>query len=103
MNLPSADEARNAAIQLEKMFQFSSRDTEESIFVGTQFEVLKRDSLGTHGHLALATNFIERAIAHLARKGIGIKPETKNIQNGRLSTVYLDLEIGGFAIHLIQV
>jgi 2-dehydro-3-deoxyphosphogluconate aldolase/(4S)-4-hydroxy-2-oxoglutarate aldolase len=103
MNLQSADEARNAAMQLEKMFQFSLRDTEGSIFVGTQFEVQKRNALGTHGHLALATNFIERAIAFLARKGIGIKPETKNIQNGRLSTVYLDLEVGGFAIHLVQV
>jgi 2-dehydro-3-deoxyphosphogluconate aldolase/(4S)-4-hydroxy-2-oxoglutarate aldolase len=103
MNLPSGDEARNAAVQLEKMLQFSSRDTEGSIFVGTQFEVLKRKSLGAHGHLALATNFIERAIAYLARKGVGIKPETKNIQNDRLSTVYLDLEVGGFAIHLVQV
>jgi 2-dehydro-3-deoxyphosphogluconate aldolase/(4S)-4-hydroxy-2-oxoglutarate aldolase len=80
MNSPSVQEAQNTVMQLEKIFQFSSRDTEGSIFVGTQFEVLKRNFLGTHGHLALATNFIDRAIAYLARKGIGIKPETKNIQ-----------------------
>jgi 2-dehydro-3-deoxyphosphogluconate aldolase/(4S)-4-hydroxy-2-oxoglutarate aldolase len=103
MNMPSADDARNAAMQLEKALQFSVRDTEGSFFVGTQFEVLKRNFLGTHGHLALATNFIERAIAHFERKGIGIQPETKNIQNGKLSTVYLNLEIGGFAVHLVQI
>jgi 2-dehydro-3-deoxyphosphogluconate aldolase/(4S)-4-hydroxy-2-oxoglutarate aldolase len=103
MNLSSADEAKNIANQLENVFQFSSQDTEGSIFVGTQFELLKKENLGKHGHIAIATNFIERAIVHLALKGIRIKDETKNEKDGKLSTVYLDLEIGGFAVHLVQV
>ncbi len=103
MNSPSPDEALNIAHQIEKIFQIVPQDTNGSIFVGTQFEVLKRHYLGTHGHIAITTNFIERAIAYLSLKGIGIKPETKSEKNGKLSTVYLDLEIGGFAIHLVQV
>jgi 2-dehydro-3-deoxyphosphogluconate aldolase/(4S)-4-hydroxy-2-oxoglutarate aldolase len=110
MNLTSADEARNIAGQLENLFQFSSRDTDGSIFVGSQFrdsapsvEVLKKPNHGDHGHIAIATNFIERAIAYLALKGVRIKSETINEKDGKLKTVYLDLELGGFAIHLVQV
>jgi 2-dehydro-3-deoxyphosphogluconate aldolase/(4S)-4-hydroxy-2-oxoglutarate aldolase len=103
MNMPNVSDAKQIATTIEKIFNFGVHETNGSFFVGTQFEVLKRQYLGTNGHIAIATNFIERAIAHLALRGISIKPETKNIQDGKLSTVYLDLEIGGFAIHLIQL
>ena len=58
--------------------------------------------LGEHGHLAIGTNFIHRAIAHLHRCGVEILPETRAEKDGQLVTVYLDLEIGGFAVHLLQ-
>jgi 2-dehydro-3-deoxyphosphogluconate aldolase/(4S)-4-hydroxy-2-oxoglutarate aldolase len=103
MNSASADEARNVALQLGKFFQLDLRETSGSFFVGTDFEVLKRQYLGTHGHIAVATNFIERAIAYLARMGVQIKPDTKNEKDGALATVYLDVEVGGFAIHLFQL
>jgi 2-dehydro-3-deoxyphosphogluconate aldolase/(4S)-4-hydroxy-2-oxoglutarate aldolase len=103
MNSQSDNEARIAAQQLQMIFQFVLQETTGSIFVGTQFEVLKRNYLGTYGHIAVATNFIERAIAFLAWKGIGIKPETMNEKNGKLATVYLDIDINGFAVHLVQI
>ena len=103
INSSNADEAMQLADQLKRVFGFSIKDTLGSVFVGTQFEVLKRTYLGTHGHLAIATNSIERAIAHLERRGIKIKPETKNENEGKLQTVYLDLEVGGFAFHLVQI
>jgi 2-dehydro-3-deoxyphosphogluconate aldolase/(4S)-4-hydroxy-2-oxoglutarate aldolase len=103
MNTHNVNDAKQIAAIIEKIFNFRARETNGSFFVGTQFEVLKRQYLGTHGHIAIATNFIERAIAHLALRGISIKPETKNMQDGKLSTVYLDLEIEGFAIHLFQL
>jgi len=103
MNSPSAEEAKNVAQQLGKYFQLDMQETGGSFFVGTDFEVLKRQYLGTHGHIAVATNFIDRAIARLERLGVQIKPDTKNEKNGSLATVYLDVEPGGFAIHLFQV
>jgi 2-dehydro-3-deoxyphosphogluconate aldolase / (4S)-4-hydroxy-2-oxoglutarate aldolase len=103
MNSASADEARSVAEQLGKLFHLDLHETNGSFFVGTGFEVLKRQYLGTHGHIAIATNFIDRAIAHLERIGIQLKPETKNEKNGSLSTVYIDCEVGGFAIHLFQL
>jgi 2-dehydro-3-deoxyphosphogluconate aldolase/(4S)-4-hydroxy-2-oxoglutarate aldolase len=103
INTPDANQAMQMSQQLQKVFGFASKDTPGSIFVGTQFEVMKKPFLGAHGHIAIATHSLERAIAHLGRRGIGIKPETKNEQDGKLQTVYLDLEIEGFAFHLIQM
>lgn len=103
INTPDAKEAETVAGQIYNIVGFPMNFTTGSIFVGTQFEVLKRQYLGTHGHIAIGTSSIERAIAYLQRKGIGIKPETKNEKDGRLQTVYLDIEIGGFAVHLVQV
>jgi 2-dehydro-3-deoxyphosphogluconate aldolase / (4S)-4-hydroxy-2-oxoglutarate aldolase len=103
INTPNADHAARAASQLQQTFGFAEKDTPGSIFVGTQFELLKRTMYGDHGHIAISTNFIERAIAHLGRKGVRIKPETKNEKDGKLQTVYLDLNVEGFAFHLVQV
>ena len=71
-------------------------------FVGMQFEITKKKSRGEHGHLAIGTNFIHRAIAHLGRCGVEILPDTRVEKEGQLVTVFLDLEIGGFAVHLSQ-
>jgi 2-dehydro-3-deoxyphosphogluconate aldolase/(4S)-4-hydroxy-2-oxoglutarate aldolase len=103
MNTADANEAKQITGTIEKLFNFEVRETNGAFFVGNQFEVIKQKYLGANGHIAIATNFIERAVAHLALKGISIKPETKNVQDGKLSTVYLDLEIGGFAVHLVQL
>jgi len=103
MNSSSPKEAAAVAKQLGEMFYLEQRETPGSIFLGTGFEVLKRQYLGTHGHIAIATNFIDRAVAHLALKGVNIKEETRDVRNGKLAAVYLDMEIGGYAVHLLQV
>jgi 2-dehydro-3-deoxyphosphogluconate aldolase/(4S)-4-hydroxy-2-oxoglutarate aldolase len=102
INTPDPGTAGMVAGQIESLLRLPLKDGSSSIFAGTQFEVLKRNYLGTHGHLAIGTNFIDRAIAHLASRGIAIQPETRNEKEGRLLSVYLDLEIGGFALHLLQ-
>ena len=103
INMPNASDAEQLATTIGNAFDLAMRDTTGSFFVGTQFEVLKQQYLGAHGHIAIGTNFINRAIAYLAFKGIGIKPELKNEKDGKLVSVYLDIEIGGFAVHLLQL
>ncbi|HOR42830.1 MAG TPA: keto-hydroxyglutarate-aldolase/keto-deoxy-phosphogluconate aldolase, partial [Atribacterota bacterium] len=66
------------------------------------FEIMKKKYLGEHGHIAIATNNINRAIAYLNRKGIATLPETAKESGGKLKAIYLDLNISGFAIHLMQ-
>jgi 2-dehydro-3-deoxyphosphogluconate aldolase / (4S)-4-hydroxy-2-oxoglutarate aldolase len=103
INTADKNTANQVANQLSNLFQFQLRDTEGSVFVGEQFEILKRIYLGKNGHIAITTNFIDRALNYFERNGIKILPETKNELNGKLQTVYLDIDIGGFAVHLVQI
>jgi 2-dehydro-3-deoxyphosphogluconate aldolase/(4S)-4-hydroxy-2-oxoglutarate aldolase len=79
------------------------KDSTGSVFVGTQFEFLKRKYLGTHGHIAIATNFAERAVAYFERNGYAFRPDTRNEKEGVLQTIYFEREFAGFAVHLVKV
>ncbi len=103
IHAPSAGEAPGIAALLAKVLRVDVNDTPGSLFIGTDFEILRTKGLGAHGHVALGTNFIDRAIEYFSRLGIGIKPETHSEKNGKLSTVYLDLDVAGFAVHLVQL
>jgi 2-dehydro-3-deoxyphosphogluconate aldolase / (4S)-4-hydroxy-2-oxoglutarate aldolase len=103
INGGSPEESLAWANQLGSMLQMPVKEGTSSTFVGTQVEITKKKFAGTHGHLAIGTNFIDRAIAHLSRCGIAILPETKVEKNGQIVAVYLDQEIGGFALHLLQI
>ncbi len=102
INNADAKVALDGASKLASILGLPVKDGNSSVFVGSQFEFLKRVYLGSQGHLAIGTNFIDRAVAYLSGVGIGIKPETRVEKDGKLATVYLDVEIGGFAIHLLQ-
>ncbi len=102
INSPNADEAMTSAGTMAKLFAFAVKDGNSSTFAGTGFEFTKSPYLGTHGHIAISTSGIDRAIAYLGRRGIGTKPETAKEKDGRMTAVYLDIEVGGFAIHLLQ-
>ncbi len=103
INTPNAEKAGESAALLGDLLQLEKRDTPGSVFLGSEFEILKSKLYAEHGHIAIGTNFIERAIAYFERKGIRTKPETRSEKDGRLATVYLDLEISGFAVHLFQL
>ncbi len=102
INTAGADESIGIARELSLLLGAPVKEGNSSNFVGTQFEVLKRQYLGAHGHLAIGTNFIDRAVAHLERRGYRIIEESKTEKNGKLAAVYLEQEIGGFALHLLQ-
>jgi 2-dehydro-3-deoxyphosphogluconate aldolase / (4S)-4-hydroxy-2-oxoglutarate aldolase len=103
INGSSTEESLALGIKLGNMLHMKVEERPGAMFVGGQFEITKAKYLGDHGHLAIGTNFIHRAIAHLARCGIGILPETKAEKDGKLMTVYLDLNVAGFAVHLLQI
>lgn len=59
--------------------------------------------LGTHGHVAIACNFPDRARAYMERIGVEFNESTAAYdENGKLKLVYLKEEVAGFAFHLIQ-
>lgn len=103
INEPDADTSLMEASLMCDLFGFALKEGNSSCFAGEGFEFMKTPYFGTHGHIALSTLNAERAVAFLARKGIGTRPETeKRDKDGALTFVYLDREIGGFALHLAQ-
>ena len=102
INEEDEDKALNSANLLSHLFYLPVKEGTSSVFAGPAFEVIKNRYLGEHGHIAIATKDIHRAITYLKMKGISILPETKKEKDGKLKTVYLDQEVSGFAIHLLQ-
>jgi len=41
-------------------------------------------------------------VAYFAAAGIPARPETARSDKGVLKSIYLDLELGGFAVHLLR-
>jgi len=102
INEASPEKAAAGADTMSRLFSFAPKDGTSSVFAGTGFEFMKTPFLGSHGHIAISTLGIHRAIAYLKRKGVGAKPETAREKDGKLVAVYLDTEVAGFAIHLLQ-
>jgi len=102
INEEDEDKALNSANLLSHLFYLPIKEGTSSVFAGSAFEVIKNRYLGEHGHIAIVTKDIHRAITYLEMKGISILPETKKEKEGKLKAVYLDQEVSGFALHLLQ-
>lgn len=102
INMP--DEA--AAVELggvfSDLFGFEMKEGNSSVFSTSAIEIMKSDYLGERGHIAVKTNSIPLAVNELKKKGFSVKEETAKRKNGRITAVYLEREIGGFAVHLLQ-
>ena len=59
---------------------------------------------GTHGHIAIRTNFVDRAMAYFKRMGFEFDESTVTYDDktGKPKFVYFKEEVAGFAIHLVQ-
>ena len=103
INLNSESEADQLATTFEAMFGFAKNTGNSSIFSGTGIELMKTPYLGKNGHIAIRTNYIERAIFHLERQGFTFNEESRKYgKNDKLAAIYLNGEYGGFAVHLVQ-
>jgi len=95
-------QARESANIFSNLFAFPITEKSNSYFAGKGLELLKTPRFGKQGHIAIATNNIQRAIAFFNRKGVPILSESKAEEGGKLRSVFLKQEISGFAIHLLQ-
>lgn len=95
--------ARILALKFAALFGSDVREGRHSVFAGPWVELMKRPGRGTHGHLAVGVNYVERAVYHLKRKGFAFEESSKVCQeDGSLKAIYFKDEIGGFAVHLVQ-
>ncbi len=103
MNLPDEAEAGTVAATLQNIFGFTPRETAVSYFMSEVIEVMKAPVRGENGHIAMGVNDVERALAYLEQFGYRPVPDTAKMENGHLKFIYVDKEIGGFAMHLTRV
>jgi 2-dehydro-3-deoxyphosphogluconate aldolase/(4S)-4-hydroxy-2-oxoglutarate aldolase len=103
VNEPDENAALRDAQTMETLFGFALKKGNSSNFAGIGFEFMKSRYLGQNGHIAISTLNVDRAVAYFASKGIATLPDTaKRDTAGSLTAVYLNLEIGGFALHLVK-
>lgn len=103
INANDETEADNVASSFEKLFGFTKNVGNSSIFAGSAIEVMKTPYLGAKGHIAIKTNYLERAMYHLGMQGFTFDMESAKYDNkGNMVAIYLTGEFGGFAVHLLQ-
>lgn len=103
INCLDAQASERTARTICGLFGLPFRAGNSSNHAGTAVECTKAPGPGVHGHIAIGTNSVERAIYHLERRGVAIDHATcKTDAKGRAKAVYLEGDFGGFAIHLVQ-
>jgi len=98
------DEAAQYAGVFADMFGWQTNEGNSSVFLGTGIEVNKAKGRGEKGHIAIATNDLTRAKAHLERKGYSFSENSIKLRpDGKPAIIYFEKEVGGFALHLFQL
>ena len=102
INCEDEAEASKLAQEFSNSFYLNYKLGNSSIFAGSEFELMKTMYLGSKGHIALGVNNVDRAIHNLALKGFTFNMDTLKKDDAGVKVIYLNEEIGGFAIHLIR-
>jgi len=103
INSPDENTSSKTADAFERIFGFPKTDRGGAYFAGEIIEVMKKPFYGTHGHIAIATRSAESAAYYLEHAGVTLNWQSAGYNpDGRLRVVYLQEEIGGFAVHILQ-
>ncbi len=102
INSENKEEAGALAGLLSSIFGMDNNAAESSFFVGKGFEVMNFMGKGTHGHIAIAANDVDRAIYHLGLNGATFDESTRKSDDKGTKFIYINGEFGGFAIHLTR-
>lgn len=102
INSGTPEQAMKEAQLISKLLAWPVKDGNSSTFTGIAFEFMKKPFRGTHGHIALATHSIARGRWHLEQRGFAFDDESAYYKDGKLTAIYLQDEIAGFAFHLLQ-
>ncbi|MCL2059772.1 MAG: bifunctional 4-hydroxy-2-oxoglutarate aldolase/2-dehydro-3-deoxy-phosphogluconate aldolase [Oscillospiraceae bacterium] len=101
-NTDSPEKSEEITKTLVGAFHFPYLPGNSANFAGTAVEVVKSVGLGDHGHVAIKTNNLDRAVYYLEKRGFSVDPSTEKSKDGKKTAVYLKDQIGGYAFHLLQ-
>lgn len=104
VNQESCEQALETAQTLCTLFHFTYYKKPKSHFAGRGFEILNTVGRGRNGHIGIYTPYPEKAMRYLGKKGVRFVEDsiTRNKKTNAINFVYLDLEIAGFGVHLIN-
>ena len=103
VNCENESDADSVASKFDNLFGFTKKVGNSSIFAGIEVEAMKSVGRGANEHLAIGTNSVVRAKNYLESvKGVKFIEESAVVKNGKLIAIYMEDEIGGFAVHLVQ-
>lgn len=103
INAAGDGEAAAIAGAFCSLFNLPQKNGSSSYFAGTAVEVMKTPYLGKNGHIAIRTQYLDRAVHYLESKGVKFNADSKKTDaKGNMTAIYLADEIGGFAVHLVQ-
>ena len=102
INCSSPEDAEKFCLTMRDAFGFEYMPGSSSDFSSEAIEVKKGDGRGRCGHLAIGTNSLPCAVAEMKKRGFTVDENTYTYKNGELIAVYLQNDIGGFAVHLMK-
>ena len=95
--------ARRASLLIETMFGFEQKEGTLGIMCGGQFEFMKGPYFGDYGHIAVAVDSIERAMAYFGRMGFEFEEDGVILNDaGKINAAYFKNDFFGCAIHLLR-
>ena len=103
INSKDEKEAEKTTSAFCDIFGFAKDERSASYFAGKGLEIMKMQGRGTMGHIAIATNSVERAVYHLSKKGCQFDMDSATYDNdGKMKFIYIKDELGGFGVHLVN-
>lgn len=102
INCSDEAEAENTADAFDRLFGFTKKVGNSSVFAGTAVEAMKSQGRGAKGHIGIATNSVLRAKNYLEMMGFRFDESTAKFKGSKMTAIYLADEINGFAVHLMQ-
>ena len=102
INCENPEEAARVAEMFDKAFDTGIKVGISSTFAGPGLEMLHNKGLGNHGHIAMRTPHMDRAVAALARRGFECDMSTAKYVGDTMTVLYLKEQFGGFAVHLMK-
>ena len=103
INCADEAQAEQTAKTLCAIFGLEYKPGNSSIFAGSIVECNKAPGRGANGHIAIATNNVDRAVYHLGLQGIRFDESSRKTDaKGNTKAIYFQDELAGFALHLVK-
>jgi len=98
----SAKQNQSMTDTISRLFALSNHSNTNWASSGGYLEITHAPGIDKTGQIAIRCNQLERAVAYLSTLGIIARPETATRAKGRCTSVFLDVDLDGFTVHLVQ-